>query len=371
MGKLFGKRIYRLHKWSGLLAGIVIFILGVSGSFLVFHEEFEAYEHRHLWTVTNDQPVDIDKAYRSIIEQYQNWEMRLQRFSGNPQETLIFSLRRPEQRLTVFVHPSNGKILKVLDSNKTIVTWVLTLHYSLHASLTGEIIVLIAGLAFLTSIITGIIVYRKAFADILLFRIKFRQKHKRSFASSLHRYIGVWALLLNIVIIVSGLLISYDIVSNAIKSSGTKAAAATTPRIHFSIDSSLNALRQRYPDFQPSYMRFPTAEGLPLRITGKVEGQAFYWSRFYNSATVDAVTGKMPALKLNMEADGKTKLASISRAIHFVEFGDLPVKILICLIGLSAPVLSITGFLLWYWKKKKPPVNTPSISRMELLRSKV
>lgn len=353
MGKQFGKRIYKLHKWSGLIAGIVIFILGISGSILVFHEEFEAFEHRQIWTVSNGEPVNIDNAYQSIIKRYPNWEMRLQRFSTNPSETLIFSLRRPDQRLTVFVHPANGTILRVLDSNETVVSWILTLHYSLHAHLAGEIIVLVAGLAFLVSIITGIIIYRKSIRNVLTFRIKFKRGHKRTFASSLHRYVGVWALFLNLFIVLSGVLISYDIVSNAIRTSGAKVKLAATPKIHFSVDSALEVLKRRNPEFHPSYMRFPVAEGLPLRITGKVDGQAFFWSKYYNTATVDAFTGEIPPLKLNVDADGKTKMASITRAIHFVEFGNIPVKILFCLLGLSAPALSITGFLLWYWKKRK------------------
>ncbi|WP_411274698.1 PepSY domain-containing protein [Daejeonella sp.] len=45
-------------------------------------------------------------------------------------------------------------------------------------------------------------------------------------------------------------------------------------------------------------------------------------------------------------------LSSLVRGIHFIEYGNFWIKLFFCLIGLSGPVLSITGFLLWKWKKK-------------------
>lgn len=352
MVRRLGRRIYKLHKWTGLFAGLVILILGLSGSVLVFHDELEAWETRSFQKVENREPVHIDNAYHAIAKEFPNREIRLQRFSDNPEETLIFSIRSPLQRLTVFVHPSTGSILKRLDTRKTFSNWLLTLHYSLHATLPGEIIIFLGGLAFLVSIITGIIVYRKAFTDMLLFRIKFRKKNKTSIASSLHRYVGVWAVFLNLFIVLSGLFISYEIVSGGIKKRGAKSQVIESPKITFSLDSALQILRTRHPEFHPSYMRFPLAEGKPLGIFGKVDGQAFFWSKFYNSATINASTGEIAPLKLNPSADGKTKIASIVRAIHFVEFGNWPVKLLFCLSGLSVPLLSITGFLLWRWRRK-------------------
>jgi uncharacterized iron-regulated membrane protein len=351
MNHKVSKRIYSIHKWGGLIAGIFIFMLGISGSILVFHEELEAWEHNTEWTVSNTAPVQIDKAYQTIISQYKNYEIRLPRFSNNPQQTLIFNLRRPEQRLTIFAHPSKGSILKVIDSNTTIVSWILTFHYSLHANLFGEIVVLIFGLIFFISLITGCILYRKTLINVLLFRIKFRHRNKRSIASSLHRYIGVWALLLNLIIVISGLFIIYDIVSRGIKKENSQAPLAS-PEIDFSIDKSLQAISRKYPAFHASFIRFPLSKEKPVIINGTVDGQAFYYSRYYNSVSI-ASPGTIGELKQANAADGATKLSSIVRAIHFIEYGNLPVKLLFCLAGLSAPALSITGFLLWKWKRKK------------------
>ncbi len=351
MSNPLGKRIYFIHRWTGLLAGIVILILGLSGAILAFHDELEAYAHRDVLTVGNSAPVDVDKALRTVNSRYRNWEVRLQEYSSDPSRTLVFSLRRPEERLTVFVHPATGAVLEQLDTNRTFVTWILTLHYSLHARLTGQIVVLAAGICLLISILTGLFIYRKAIPDVLMLRSRLKKKNKRSVASFLHRQIGVWALLLNLVMVVSGILISYDITAGAIQS-GARRKSPETPELSFSVNQKLAEISRQYPEFHPVSMRFPTSAGLPLRISGPLDGTGIFWSRNYNSVLIDSETGEITDFRNRGNADTPTRVASVSRSVHFLEFGNLPVKILFSLTALSAPVLSITGFLLWYWKKR-------------------
>ncbi|HEY1006507.1 MAG TPA: PepSY-associated TM helix domain-containing protein [Sphingobacteriaceae bacterium] len=352
MSNPLGKRIYKIHQWTGLLAGVVILIMGLSGAVLAFHDELEAFVHRGALTVVNSAPVDVDKALQTVNSRYQNWEVRLQEYSPDPSRTLVFSLRRPEERLTVFVHPSTGTILEQIDTNRTFVTWILTLHYSLHARVTGQVVILIAGICLLISILTGLFIYRKAILDVLLFRNRLKKKNNRAVASFLHRQIGVWALLLNLAMVLSGILISYDITSNAIKSGGRK-KSLQTPELSFSVNRKLAEISRLYPGFHAASMRFPTAAGLPLRISGPVDGTGIFWSRNYNSVLIDSETGEIQAFKNRDNADTQTRVASISRSVHFLEFGNLPVKILFSLSALSAPALSVTGFLLWYWKKRR------------------
>lgn len=353
MGKFLGKNLYKLHQWTGLIAGIFVFVMGLSGAVLVFHEDLEMMEHRARWQVDNRAPVSIDKAFQNIAQRYPHWEIRLQRFSTDPSQTLIFSLRRPEERLMVFAHPADGQLLAVLDPAKTFTNWVLKLHYALHAGLAGEVLVFAVGLAWLASLLTGLYIYRKALVGVLLFQVSFKKKTKRSFASSLHRVVGVWALLLNLVMVGSGLLISYSIVANGLKALGTTTKEISPPALGFSIDTALKTLRRQQPNFEPTYMRFPKTADQPLTVNGHLAGEPFYYSQYYNAATFELATGRFLALKANTQADASTRVDSISKGLHFVEYGNWLVKMLFCLVGLSAPLMSVTGFLLWKWRQKK------------------
>jgi uncharacterized iron-regulated membrane protein len=185
-----------------------------------------------------------------------------------------------------------------------------------------------------------------------LFRIKFRSKKKRAIASTLHRYVGVWALAINLIIVFTGLLISYDVVSNGLKSN-KKPASNYTYIPTFSIDRSLLGIKKQYPDFEPSYIRFPTGLGKAIQINGKKDNEPFFYSKYYNTLSINAESGELVNIKVSSESDFGTRLSSFVRGIHFVEFGNIFVKILFCLMGLCAPVLTITGFLLWKWRRRQ------------------
>lgn len=338
------KKIFSFHKWSGLIAGIFILLLGVTGAILSFHEEFESLEYKAARTVDNDQLVNIGRGLSGIIQKYPGWDIRLQKFSSDPSKSLIFQLRRPDDRLVLFVHPFTGSIIRVVKQTDSTVFWILKLHYSLHSGIAGEIIILVVGILFILSLITGLIVYRKALFKVLTFNTRFKKKNSRSVASSLHRYIGVWALTFNLLIAVTGTVISYEIVKSALDQQ--PASEIANPPIRVSVDEAIKRLKVRQPDFNPSYVRFPTAEGQPVVFAGRVDNQAYFYSKFYNTVNLDPVTGELGELKITRS------LSSLVRGIHFIEYGNFFIKFFFCLVGLSGPLLSITGFLLWKWSKK-------------------
>ena len=349
--KSIGKKIYLIHKWCGLFGALFISILGITGSILVFNEEFEEAEHKEFLLPTNTEAISIDKAYATVIHQYPDWDVRLKNFS-DLKEPLVFNLRKPTQRLTLFVHPSSGEILGKRDSEKSFIFWILKLHYSLRAKLAGEIVVLVFGVVYLISLITGCIVYRKALADTFLFRVKFRAGNKRSAASTLHRYVGTWALVLNLALVFTGVVISYNIVAKAFKPEKIKTEFAS-PTLIFSVDQLLKDVKASYPQFKPTYLRFPINADKPLLVSGLSSDLPFYYSRYYNSISADAKTGKLLEVKIDKGNNALEKFLGIVRGIHFLEFANLPLKIVFMLVALSAPLLSITGFLLWFWKSKK------------------
>ena len=43
MRKSFVKRLWQLHSWLGLVCGLGLIIIGVTGSLLVFHDEIDAW----------------------------------------------------------------------------------------------------------------------------------------------------------------------------------------------------------------------------------------------------------------------------------------------------------------------------------------
>lgn len=100
------KRIFQIHQWCGLVAGMFILIMGITGSILVFHREIQFFQNREVSRVKNNLPVDIDKAYGILFGEFPNAEILLIRFSHNPSEPYYLALELKESIYMSFrIHP--------------------------------------------------------------------------------------------------------------------------------------------------------------------------------------------------------------------------------------------------------------------------
>ncbi|MGN6296520.1 MAG: PepSY-associated TM helix domain-containing protein [Ginsengibacter sp.] len=165
-----GKRIFSWHHWCGLIVGIFLLLMSISGSLLVFSDEIEvAYESN--WIAVNNPSGSFfyDASFSHIQKLYPGWEIRLYEQPGI-NEALVYDLRKGTAMKKIFVHPVDGSILHVSDKvQDQLHRILLSLHYTLFAGTAGKIIVFFIGILFLVSLITGIYIYRKAIIRVIFF----------------------------------------------------------------------------------------------------------------------------------------------------------------------------------------------------------
>lgn len=335
------RKILSYHSWLGLIVGVFLIIMGISGAILVFQHDIEDALWKKDIEIANYETLEIDKAFANIQKKYPDWDTRLIHFEEN--EAFIFNLRKPTQRLFIFVHPTTGEILNEINELTTFTRWLLKFHYSLQAGVIGRVLVLVIGILFFLSLLTGIYLYRKSILKTLIFKVKIRNKNKRSLYSSLHRVIGVWALLLNLVLVITGIFLSYKVTTASLKSP----VDPVTPKVTASIELLLKEIKEQAVDFTPTYIRLPSnAEG-NITINGKYKDDAFFYSEFYNSFQAHPKTGAITNVVKVRDSDITTQLTSTLIPLHFGQFGGIWSKLLYCFIGLSGPFLSVSGFIIW------------------------
>ncbi|MGY5850621.1 PepSY-associated TM helix domain-containing protein [Salegentibacter sp. F14] len=335
------RKLLKYHSWFGLIAGLFLLIMGISGSILVFHKQIDSWIFKNQYQENYSGPQQLDQAIKNVQKNYPGWDTRVKQF--NPGKVLIFDLRNQKQRAYLFVHPVSGKILKEVDTSKHFTSWLLKLHYSLHLGVIGRIIVLLIGILFFLSLLTGIILYRKSIWKVLAFSVRLNHHKKRSMYSSLHRYIGVWALLLNLVLVITGIVLAYTVA----KAGLNPLPAPSGPSIEISMNESLKEIEMDYPRFTPTYIRLPLRQDGDITVFGRFSQDPFFYSEFYNYIRLDHRTAEITSVKKVRQSSFSEKLASTVMPLHYAEFGGLTVKILYSFIGLSGPFLSITGFLIW------------------------
>lgn len=341
------RTLLKYHSYLGIIAGIFLFALGITGSVLVFTHDIDRFINDQYVVETNTNELQLDRAIKEVQNIFPDWSTRIVNFKRG--KTMLIDLRQLEDRKYVFIDPVSGNITHVINANNQFTNWLLKFHYSLHSGIIGRILILFAGSAFLLSLITGIILYRKVIIKILLFRIKIKSKKKRNYYSALHRYVGVWALLLNLILVITGLFLSYKVVTSGIQ----KAVKPSPPSITISVEKALKKVEAYYPNFTPTYIRLPSSESGNIMFNGIFKGDAFYLSEYYNRISLNYHTGEIISVNKISEADFTTKLYSSILPLHFGQYGGWIIKILYCLVGLSGPFLSISGYFIWLKRKKK------------------
>lgn len=333
--------ILKYHSYAGLIVGLFLVIMGISGAILVFQHDIEDYQWKEYSKIQDYSGRNIDRGIKAIQERYPDWDTRLMHFEEN--EALIFNLRKPTERLFVFVHPSTGEVIKEINELTTFTRWLLKFHYSFQAGPAGRILVFIIGIIFLFSLLTGVYLYRKSVIKTLFCSTRLNLKTKRTLYSSLHRIIGTWALLFNLVLVITGIFLAWTVAASGLK----PPAAPQTPAVDAPVEHLLIQIEQQFPDFTPTYIRLPLNSEGSLTVYGLFDDDAFYYSEFYNSIRANFNSGEITGVTRVQEADLKTKLSSTLIPLHFGQYGGIWTKILYCLVGLSGPFLSITGFLIW------------------------
>jgi uncharacterized iron-regulated membrane protein len=346
------KYIFGWHHWCGLFVGLFLLMMSITGSVLVFSDELEMLEEHDIPAVQAIQGTpSFDASFQSVQKKYPDWEIRLYHLP-KADEALVYELRQKENAKKVCVQPVSGEILGVNENaNQSIQRKLLLLHYTWFAGTAGKIIVFITGVLFLITLITGLIVYRKSLIKVFTFRVRFNRKTTRSFYSSLHRIIGVWSLIFNLLIVASGLWLSGQIVLNALKTPAITAAKnKEVPPIQ-SIDAIVKKLNKEYPDFEIHLIRIRPG-GNTVQASGRLTNDPLVYGNYYSVVTLNGNTLGIEKSSFMKDMPAGERLKKMAGPLHFGNYGGLPLKIAYCLLGFTPAFLSISGFILWRKRRR-------------------
>jgi uncharacterized iron-regulated membrane protein len=275
------------------------------------------------------------------------------------------SLENGEAWWLAYYHPYTGQLLGQRNARTHCLGWLLGLHYSLLAGKTGELLVGLLSVCLLFLVVTGTIIYRKHVWKVLTFRNSFRFSNWRITSSSLHRLIGVWSLVFNLIMAITGFWMLRYVFLPDTYAEEKKPIPANLP-FSVSLDSLQGASRQLLPDFKIRSIHLPKKAGDKITLYGQVEGQNPLFNDFSNSIQFDPLTGKVGSVVSVSTQSITDQWDAMAYPLHAGKFGGLVVKGLYSLLGLTPAALSITGFLLWWRRKRKSrPIRKRPLSIMQ------
>ncbi|MBN8824330.1 MULTISPECIES: PepSY domain-containing protein [unclassified Spirosoma] len=364
------RSLFTLHSWLGLFTGIFLFLLGLSGSVLVFRHELDQVANREVLTVKLPTQVvanPLTRCYQTILSRYPNLDgIAWLNPDAGPTEAYDFRLYLNDTQLLTYdlglisFNPYTGTIVregKSIDFSPSIIEWLFQFHFSFQLGMPGAALTALFGLTMLGSLLTGLVIYRKMIWRVLTLRSRINRKNWRTISSDLHRQVGVWSLLLNAVIFFTGFWMNLFAFEPKTWQAELTQTRLNTP-MALTADGLYQQARRLMPDLEPSYVYLPTQPERKFRVSGPLKGQWALWGAG-NAVILDQQTGKLVQIRRLSELPVAKRLESAFFPLHVGNYGGLPVKIVYVLIGLTPGILAITGFLLWWRRARKPTRNWP------------
>ena len=350
--------LFRIHSFSGLVVGIFIVLMSLSGASLVFHEELDALQYPVIKQQSNLPLLKVDSCYRSLQKEFPQAQISSCNLAENTSKPFIFSVydssyKKGSQTMQVFLHPQTAEVLWFRgggkDKRHNFMAWLTVFHNSLHLKKTGEWILGFFGVLFLLSLCTGIIHYRKKIIPVLLFKKPLYR------SSNLHQLVGVYALLFNLMIGATGVWMQRYVFTKdfyAASQPYTPVIKTSAP-LPYSLDSAIKQVQQQHPAFSAHVIYFAGSPKGKTAVYGSRSTNAFIHNKKFADAVFLDSAGTLSKTAFVTEIIPENRRDIINAQIHYGRYGGWPVKLLYTLLGLSGGLLSITGFVLWQKRKQR------------------
>ena len=343
--------ILSTHSILGLILGGFVLIMSFSGAVLVFHTELETVQFPQIDT-SQYKTATIDSCYTTIQQQYPHAQIShvvLPETNNRPFSFFIYdsSYKSGTKGIEVFLHPQTGGVLKTRGSTNNFASWLAKFHNSFHLGKTGEWLLGFFALVFLLSIITGFILFRKNILAVLLFKKAVYKK------SNLHQLIGVYAIVFNLMIAITGFWMQrYVFKKEFYATYDYTPVLKASPPLPFKFDSAFTEIKKQYPDFTAAVIYFAQSNSGKTAVYGSRASNAYIHSKKFADAIMLDSAGGITKTRFINEISADDRYDIINSQLHMGKFGGMGIKIIYFVFGLTGALLSITGFLLW-WRRKK------------------
>jgi len=377
---MFKKKILWLHKWLGLISGLVVLIVSLTGCLTVFQDELQLMTHPEKFFIErqNLQPsktIPLSKLIR-IAEAKLNPGEKISRVDVFPQDNRTWVFRAIKTNKDaffysdyftyykrVFVNPYTGNVQVVENTKANFFQIVLQLHMNLLLGKKyGHVIVGFSTIFFAVICLTGIVLWwPKKWKPKTLknsFSINFKANKKR-FNYDLHNVLGFYSLIFALLFAFTGLVFAFPDLKKAVSSQLNSLDSKEEQKLSLPlIPQTASGILDNSFDYVLSH--HPTADQLSVRLEKDIAEPQTIQVRMEKNRTgifygysFNQKTGQLDELKSSDNLQLGSRVTSLNYDLHVGSFGGIYTKILAFLASLVCASLPVTGFIIWLNKYKK------------------
>ncbi|MFA9193656.1 PepSY-associated TM helix domain-containing protein [Flavobacterium sp. FBOR7N2.3] len=374
------KKLLWLHKWLGLISGLVVLIVSLTGCLTVFQDEIQLMTHPEKF-YTEKQNLQPSKTVPlsqliGIAEAKLNSGELISRVEVFPEKNRTWIFRAIKINKDdffysdyftyykrVFVNPYTGNVQVVENTKENFFQIVLQLHMNLLLGKKyGHVLVGFSTIFFAVLSLTGIVLWwPKKWKPKTIknsFSINFKAKSKR-LNYDLHNVLGFYSLFFALLFAFTGLVFAFPvfkkIISNQLNSLDNKEPQKLSfpfvpQKATTVLDNGLDYVLATHPNADQLSIRLEKdiaePQGVQVRMEKNRTG-VFYWYYF------DQKNGQITELKSSNNLQLGSRVTSLNYDLHVGSIGGIYTKILAFLASLVCASLPITGFIIWLNKYKK------------------
>ena len=356
MGKQTIKAWSGVHKWTSLLCTLFLLMLCLTGLPLIFHDEIDSALNPDSWTPANPaaEHLTLDEILDTALE-------------SRPGEVPIFmsfDIERPVVNVTsgpsadapgsamhfASFDLTSGNLVPPADNGESVMEFILQLHTDMFLGLSGMLFLGFMGTLFALSVVSGVVLYAP-FMRKLEFGTLRRRQSKRLKWLDYHNFFGIVAVAWLLVVGLTGVINtleepiietwkSQELADLIASNEGVSASASRA-----SLDAAVNAAIEEAPDMELQFVAFP-GSGFSTKAHYAVflHGRTPVSEHVIAPVLIHAGTGEVAGLR---EMPWYAKALSLSRPLHFGDYGGLLLKLVWAVLDLLTIFLLVTGVYLW------------------------
>ena len=352
-----------MHKWSSLVSTAFLLMLCITGLPLIFHDEIDALtEAGPRFGMpgigsSSDAPglVSLDRMLATALAARPG-EVPVFMAFDNEQPSLTITTAplpgSPAEAMTIQLFDrSTGAAIATLDEGG-VMHFLLQLHTDMFLGLPGMLFLGAMGVLFTAALVSGVVLYAP-FMRKLDFGTVRASRSTRVKWLDYHNLLGIVALAWAAVVGVTGVINALATPINQAWQANeladmTRAYAgrdALPPSRYGSLDTAMAAARKVLPGNNPQFIAFPGGSfSSRHHYAVFFQGDTPLTERLLTPALIDAETGVFTAAR---PMPWYYQALSLSRPLHFGDYGGLPLKILWAVLDIFTIVILGSGLYLW------------------------
>jgi uncharacterized iron-regulated membrane protein len=343
-----------LHRWGGGTLGLILLVLGLTGTVLLHKEEWIMLPHASDARI--EDPVVLANLTAKLLAKSPDTASIIY-----PTDRFGLVQMRDLQGGGTYANQA-GEIVARWDSQwERPELWLFDLHHHLFAGETGEVFAGIAGLSALMFVITGSILWwrtKRTFRFRLL-----PARMSRPAILMHHRDLGIVVAPLLFLTALTGTMMIFRPVATIVLSPISPPAAIEkdlappryeggnlSPTLNFA--SVVMKAHQTYPGAQLRIISFPKKSGDPIMVRMKQReewlpnGRTLLW--------LDASTGTLVGQRDALQMSKGTQLFNMAYPLHAAKTGGLMYRLLMTFCGIAMTLLgSFTAWSFWFKRQNR------------------